>query len=218
MPQMLSFRNSVRTTSGDPLAICQKVYLMQNEIMQSMTFCDKRSWRMASHPRRHPIQSRETLDDHRNLTYFWTAQSLNCHQACWSLYLSCFNFELIHRPGHHSAKPDALSRHVDYKKGEEDNQNQTLLPSTLFHISMTTTGAALIIGREQEFWNRIWNCIDSSWGEVGAALPAEDLIVVQGWQRLGEPDGQLFCSSKNKAQATGKWQHKGIDGTGKWKG
>jgi len=67
---------------------------------------------------------------------------------------------LIHHPGHHPAKPDALSRCVDHKKGEEDHQNQTLLPPTLFHISTTITGATLIIGREQEFLSRIRNCTD----------------------------------------------------------
>ena len=82
----------------------------------------------------------EILNDHQNLTYFCTAQNLNCHQACWSLYLSCFDFGLIHCPGHHSAKPDALSRCVDHKWGEEDNQNQTLLPPDLFHVSANTMG------------------------------------------------------------------------------
>ena len=62
------------------------------------------------------------LNDHQNLTYFLTAQNLNHHQACWSLYLSHFDFELIQHPGCHSAKPDALSRCVDHKWGEEDNQ------------------------------------------------------------------------------------------------
>ena len=60
----------------------------------------------------------EILNDHQNLTYFCTTQNLNCCQASWSLYLSCFDFELIHRPGRHSAKPDALSRWVDHKRGE----------------------------------------------------------------------------------------------------
>ena len=51
----------------------------------------------------------EILNDHQNLTYFRSAQNLNRRQARWSLYLSRFDFELIHRPGRHSAKPDALS-------------------------------------------------------------------------------------------------------------
>ena len=51
----------------------------------------------------------EILNDHQNLTYFRTAQNLNHRQACWSLYLSHFDFALIHCPGCNSAKPDALS-------------------------------------------------------------------------------------------------------------
>jgi len=41
----------------------------------------------------------EILNDHRNLTYFWTSQNLNCCKAHWSLFLSRFNFSLTHRPG-----------------------------------------------------------------------------------------------------------------------
>ena len=52
----------------------------------------------------------EVLNDHHNLTYFGTAQNLNCCQAIWALLLSHFIISLIHRAGKHSAKPDALSR------------------------------------------------------------------------------------------------------------
>jgi len=37
-----------------------------------------------------------------------------------SLFLSRFNFSLIHRPGQHSAKPDALSCQVDHQAEEEE--------------------------------------------------------------------------------------------------
>jgi RNase H-like domain found in reverse transcriptase/Reverse transcriptase (RNA-dependent DNA polymerase) len=37
--------------------------------------------------------------DHKNLTYFRTAQKLNDRQARWSLYLSGFDLKLIHLPG-----------------------------------------------------------------------------------------------------------------------
>jgi RNase H-like domain found in reverse transcriptase/Reverse transcriptase (RNA-dependent DNA polymerase) len=36
--------------------------------------------------------------DHKNLTYFQTAQKLNDQQARWSLYLSGFDLKLIHLP------------------------------------------------------------------------------------------------------------------------
>ena len=39
------------------------------------------------------------FSDHKNLTYFRTAQKLNDRQARWLLYLSEFNIKLIHLPG-----------------------------------------------------------------------------------------------------------------------
>ena len=69
-------------------------------------------------PKRHILEGTdhtvEILNDHRNLTYFQTAQNLNHRQACWSLYLSQFNYSLMHRAGRHSTKPDALSRWMDH--------------------------------------------------------------------------------------------------------
>src|SRR5882724_2186245 len=56
----------------------------------------------------------EILNDHRNLTYFQTSQNLNHWKAFWSLFLSRFDFSLIHRLGQQSANPDALSHWVDH--------------------------------------------------------------------------------------------------------
>ena len=42
-------------------------------------------WRHILEGTKHTI---EILNDHRNLTYFRTAQTLNHRQAWWSLYLS----------------------------------------------------------------------------------------------------------------------------------
>jgi hypothetical protein len=47
--------------------------------------------------------------DHKNLAYFRQAQRLNRQQARWSLFLSEFNLELIHLPGHKMLISDALS-------------------------------------------------------------------------------------------------------------
>ena len=64
-------------------------------------------WRHILEGTKHTI---EILNDHQNLTYFRTAQTLNRCQARWSLYLSRFDYSLAHRASRHSAKPDALSR------------------------------------------------------------------------------------------------------------
>src|SRR3979490_2104619 len=109
----------------------------------------------------------EILNDHQNLTHFCSAQNLNRRQAHWSLYLSRFDFELIHHPGRHSAKPDALSRWVDYKWGEEDNQNQMLLQPDMFHVD--ATGAQLINGEADKFIKRVRDCTDRD-GKVVKAL------------------------------------------------
>ena len=49
------------------------------------------------------------FSDHKNLTYFRTAQKLNDRQARWSLYLSEFDIKLIHLPGSKMIQSDALS-------------------------------------------------------------------------------------------------------------
>ena len=50
------------------------------------------------------------FSDHKNLTYFRTAQKLNDRQARWSLYLSEFDIKLIHLPGSKMIQSDTLSR------------------------------------------------------------------------------------------------------------
>jgi len=65
--------------------------------------------------------------DHKNLEYFMTAKKLNCRQARWSLYLVCFDFKLIHCPGHSMGKPDTLSQRPDHGNGASDNKDVVLL-------------------------------------------------------------------------------------------
>lgn len=52
----------------------------------------------------------EIWTDHKNLEYFMSVKKLNHCQARWSLFLSCFDFTLHHRPGRTMGKSDALSR------------------------------------------------------------------------------------------------------------
>src|SRR5882672_5029821 len=75
-------------------------------------------WRHILEGTKHMI---EILYDDRNLMYFQESQNLNHQQACWSLFLSRFDFSLIHRPGQHSTKLDTLSPRMDHLNKEEDN-------------------------------------------------------------------------------------------------
>ena len=50
------------------------------------------------------------LTNHRNLQYFMSTKQLSRRQACWSEFLSRFNFVIQYRPGKLGAKSDALTR------------------------------------------------------------------------------------------------------------
>ena len=77
----------------------------------------------------HPVYIRS---DHKNLMYFRTAKKLNRRQARWSLFLSEFDIKLEHVPGTKMVILDTLSCRPDLCQEENDNDNMTLLPDTLF--------------------------------------------------------------------------------------
>ncbi|ESK81319.1 reverse transcriptase-rnase h-integrase [Moniliophthora roreri MCA 2997] len=73
------------------------------------------------------------LSDHKNLTYFWTAQKLNRRQARWSLFLSEFDLGLVHVPGKSMTQANALSRWSNEEDDvDTDNENVIVLPERLF--------------------------------------------------------------------------------------
>jgi len=72
------------------------------------------------------------LSDHKNLTYFRTAQKLNRWQAQWSLFLSEFNLKLIHTPRSRMIQFDALSWWPDHITDEIDNDNIIVLSNNIF--------------------------------------------------------------------------------------
>jgi len=92
--------------------------------------CALEGWRHHLEGATHEL---EIWTDHRNLQYFMSAKKLNRRQARWSLFLSRFNFHLVHKAGTLMKKADVLSRRVDHKRGvEEDNTNVTLLKPEYF--------------------------------------------------------------------------------------
>ena len=63
------------------------------------------------------------------------AKKLNRRQARWSLYLSRFDFTIVHKAGTTMGKADALSRRADHKEGvEHDNENVVLLKPEMLKI------------------------------------------------------------------------------------
>ena len=94
----------------------------------------------------------EIWKNHKNLEYFRTSKKLNRHQARWSLYLSCLNFMLHHRPSKSMGKIDALSWRSDHASGARDNDNLTLLPPVLFAVRALEGLTA--VGEE---WDLLWD-------------------------------------------------------------
>ena len=72
-------------------------------------------------------QTFKVQSDYTNLTYFKAPHKLNYRQACQRTELANYNFVLTHKPGKTLAKVDALSRTLQFDKGEHDNEDVTFI-------------------------------------------------------------------------------------------
>ena len=81
------------------------------------------------------------LTDHANLTFWKNPRKVNRRVARWFATLQDYNLRIKHVPGKLHAAADMLSRPPNADKGEEDNQDVTLLPSELF-IRLTMSAHA----------------------------------------------------------------------------
>ena len=76
------------------------------------------------------------LTDHKNLEYYKEPHHINRCIARYVQRMQDYNFVIKHIPGE-TNKSDALSRRLDYNKGEDDNTSVTVLPPELFIQSTT---------------------------------------------------------------------------------
>ena len=98
----------------------------------------------------------EIWTDHKTLEYFMNAKKLNRRQARWALYLSCFDFTLLHKAGKTLGKADSLSRRPDLKKGmENDNKDVMLLKPEFFKIRAIQWGHVLVNTNEKDLIRQI---------------------------------------------------------------
>ena len=72
------------------------------------------------------------LMDHVNLTFWKNPRKVNHRVARWFATLQDYNLKIKHIPGKLHVATDMLLRPPNADKGEEDNQNLTLLPLELF--------------------------------------------------------------------------------------
>lgn len=115
-------------------------------------------WRHYLEGSPHPV---EVLSDHKNLTFFRTAQKLNRRQARWGLFLSQFELQLRHIPGTRMIQSDTLSRLNHLNLEDNDNDALILLPDAMFV-----------------------NAIDSSLADRLRAVTATDLVVVEALEAI----------------------------------
>ena len=79
----------------------------------------------------------DIISDHCSLQYWRTAQDLTRCQAWWSLYLSCFDFLLTHKPETSNTQADPLSCFpTPIVTNANNNQQQIILQPTHFLSTM----------------------------------------------------------------------------------
>jgi Integrase zinc binding domain/RNase H-like domain found in reverse transcriptase len=112
--------------------LCQKLSLTLKEIYDRELLGMIRALKEWRHYIQGSGHTMVVFSDHKNLTYFRTAQELNDRQSRWSLYLSGFNIKLIHLPGTKMIQSDALSRRPDHGLDEQETEETTMLPEGMF--------------------------------------------------------------------------------------
>lgn len=120
-----------------------------------------KDWRHFLEGLPHPF---EIVTDHSNLEYWRTAQDLSRRQCRWSLYLSRFNFILVHRPGKANTQADPLSRMPHHRVSDaDDNKQQVVLrpehfaklaASSMTKIAATTLLQNPLVERIRQHGNR----------------------------------------------------------------
>jgi RNase H-like domain found in reverse transcriptase/Integrase zinc binding domain/Chromo (CHRromatin Organisation MOdifier) domain len=132
--------------------------------------------------------------DHKNLTYFRTAQKLNDWQARWSLYLSGFDLKLIHLPGTKMVQSNALSRRPDYGMDKQiEEETKVVLPDNLVIDLLDTELQEKILNRK-ELDLDVKNAIETLMEEGPTSLKND----LQDW-KIEKIDGQktIFFKGKN---------------------
>jgi len=134
------------------------------------------------------------FSDHKNLTYFRTAQKLNDRQARWSLYLSEFDIKLIHLPGTKMIQSDALSRRPDHGiEGQQEEEDTIMLPDNLFiRLLDTNLQERILNGKELDI--DVKNAMETLLQEGPTSLKND----LEDW-KLEEVDGKktIFYKGKN---------------------
>lgn len=104
------------------------------------------------------------ISDHKNLEYWTKAHNLTRRQAHWWLWLSWFNFQIMHCLGKSMRMSDALTLSASTEVSDaKDNHNQIILvPRQLHQIAST------VIVRPNPIEEWIWECSEKKAKVVSA--------------------------------------------------
>ena len=125
---------------------CERNYdIYDKELLAIIRALDEYRHHLEGHP-----EVVEIWSDHKNLTYFKSAQKLTHRQARWALFLTRFNFTLTHKPGSTMTTADPLSRRPDHGEGVDgDNEERILLRKELFTINAIDINHDTLINDEK---------------------------------------------------------------------
>ena len=156
-----------------------------------------KSWRQYLHGSPFPIQ---VFTDHKNLTYFHKAQSLNQRQARWLLDLADFNLKMVHVPGKLLVAPDALSRCPNLLPPDDDNEDVMLLPPSMFvcvidatlshHITSASSDDPLVLQALQSMNEDILPAFHSCLSDWQIT---EGVLTYKGHIYMYVPDNDNLC-------------------------
>ena len=79
-----------------------------------------------------PQHKVQIYTDHTNLLFWKDPGEHDRRVARWHAELMEYDFELVHIAGARNGRADALSRRLDYDKGNEDNKKLVVLPECFF--------------------------------------------------------------------------------------
>ena len=88
-----------------------------------------RHWRQYLFQPQHKVR---IYTNHANLLFWKNPGEQNRRVVRWHAELMEYNFELVHIAGTRNGQVDALSRCLDYDKGDEDNKKLVVLPEHFF--------------------------------------------------------------------------------------
>jgi hypothetical protein len=163
----------------------------------------------------------QVFSDHQNLEYFTTTKVLNRRQVRWAQELAGIDFKIYYRLGVKNGKPDAFSRHPEYrpeKGGGEDQPIKTVLHlrhfGSTFVVSAVRLGSIPAVKWSQDFLTLVREAgrEDEEYGKAVRLMEREDTVPAEELQQVGRESAEGKSAGAHdswqesrKARTKGDW-------------